>query len=1757
MFWSADGTISINVTNSYGYSLEYSIDGGVTFTSSNVFTSLSEGDYNVVVQYSIGNSVCATVPQNITIIESPAITGTATLTSPYTCTTDGTITVTGVSGGVAPYMYSIDGVNFQSSDVFTGLTSGTYSIVIQDSIGCTFITNGITINPLNPPTDLTFDSTPITCPSNTSTVTITNTTGGTGVLEYQIAAPAANVTAYQTSNIFSGLEPGTYIFQVRDEHECLYREAYTINPIIMPTVSVVLSETLNCTTTPDAEITGTITGNAPYTYAVSLNGGAYSSLGSTGSTFNYSTSSAGTYQFELTDANGCIAESRVITVDPISLPDLSAVVQTSPILCNGDTNGAIDIIIDTSVGTPPFTLNVYNDTLGIDYGNQTSGLQSGSYTITITDANSCTADEIIILSQPDPIVVDYDAVDISCTISGISQGSIIINSVTGGTAPYTYFVTGTNGYSNSEFNTTGSASSSFNNLDFGFYEINVIDANGCSVLIQDVIIASPPTDLDINVTSTVDCLSGGEAVVSVGSTLPSSGPFFFSIYEGPVSVYPNPPGTWLPEDSPGSQNATFSGLIPGVTYTFIVYDASTDCQYYEPASTPIPTNSTLTVNAISSDNITCTGSADGDVSFTVNSIYGIAVNVDYEIFDSSTLVTTGISGSGSVPAAGFLSITDLGPLPFGNYFVLISETSGPNAGCGVVTSPFNITESEILLNLEVSVDQNANCNSTSGIISAIGHDGTAPYQYQITTTATTPLATDPSWASVSTFNVDTGNYYVHVMDAYSCIVSSPVTLVPLDPSPVISAVMVDQCTAEGDFEIDVNLDVAGIAPYSFSIDGGAFQNISVPFTISNLYSGTHSIQIQDANGCGNLVTIDILAPLEITPELTSLPTCNDDDGEITMTISGGSGSYIYNINPNPGSITQTGNVFSGVPSGIYVITITDTVTSCTDEVTISLPEATPPTFTTLPTSVICFGDNSGLFAIDISGYSGTYTYEVFDSLGTSVTGAINASTSTNPEIVSGMFAGSFTVVVTETEIPFCSATESVIISSPAEDLTINATETSNVTCDNSQGTITAIAAGGWGDYEYELTGDATVPYSSNGTFTDLSAGDYTVNVRDAEDCIATVDVSLIEPLPIDATFTPNTTLLDCFGDQNASITMTNVTGGQGTEYIYTLNTILPTPSTSGPQGSNVFDNLGAGTYSVTISDGYGCFLTSVDIVIAEPTEIDASLVTATTQTCLTESTLTLSATGGTGTYTYSDNSTFTPVLGSFSSSITFSVPTGTYEYFVRDSNGCNAVVSNEITIDPLPDLIINLESENPTINCTGDNSGSIVATAQGGLGNYVYILQDTAGNTIPATQNSPGVFTELIAGTYVVYVDSEDCFTASAPITITEPSAPLEVDYAVSNVTCSGEDNGLLVINASGGTGIIKYAISPQFDQFFETNVFENLASGNYDVIVQDVLGCYLTFSFTITDPEPVMLTIVPNSIFEETCAGDANGEFSIDISGGTLPYKVSLDNYDGPYSAGVSGQTVFDFTDLSGGDHTVYVRDAQDCESEWNITFPETISFRAIAEIEYICDHKTMSNEVGVILAESTVDPSELDYSLDGGPFQSSNVFTNVTPGTNHYIEVRHTNGCIQMTDAFDIEDYDPLSLTLSAGDEAGEIIANTEGGTGGYQYTLNEVDYGNNNTFIVSESGIYQVVVTDSAGCLTTAQIEMEILDPCIPDYFTPNDDGTSMDGQLNVQNYIQTSHLTFLTDMVARSPLYVLENIGMVHIMVMNYQPVTIGT
>ncbi len=327
----------------------------------------------------------------------------------------------------------------------------------------------------------------------------------------------------------------------------------------------------------------------------------------------------------------------------------------------------------------------------------------------------------------------------------------------------------------------------------------------------------------------------------------------------------------------------------------------------------------------------------------------------------------------------------------------------------------------------------------------------------------------------------------------------------------------------------------------------------------------------------------------------------------------------------------------------------------------------------------------------------------------------------------------------------------------------------------------------------------------------------------------------------------------------------------------------------------------------------------------------------------------------------------------------------------------------------------------------------------------------------------------------------------------------------VTNVLCNGENNGKLEILATGGTGIVMYAISPNLDQFFETNIFENLAPGIYDVIVQDQLGCFLTFNFAITEPPPVLMTIVANSIIPVLCFGDQDGFFSIDIEGGTLPYSVSLDDYNGPYLTGEINQNIFDFDNLSGGDHVVYIRDFLGCESEWIIAFPESVFMEPVVNLETECINNTTANLISISVDENLVDITQLDYSLNNGPYQSNNVFTNLPSSIDNFVTVRHSNGCIIMTEFFDIEPIIPLELVLVEG-ELNDIIANAYGGIGEYTFTLNGVNFGEENILTITESGTFEVTVTDSNGCYAIAMITKDFIDICIPNYFTPNGDGVN---------------------------------------------------
>jgi gliding motility-associated-like protein len=378
-------------------------------------------------------------------------------------------------------------------------------------------------------------------------------------------------------------------------------------------------------------------------------------------------------------------------------------------------------------------------------------------------------------------------------------------------------------------------------------------------------------------------------------------------------------------------------------------------------------------------------------------------------------------------------------------------------------------------------------------------------------------------------------------------------------------------------------------------------------------------------------------------------------------------------------------------------------------------------------------------------------------------------------------------------------------------------------------------------------------------------------------------------------------------------------------------------------------------------------------------------------------------------------------------------------------------------------------------------------------------LVNSATGVGSAPQNN-GNFNNLIAGTYQVIVTSFDCVSPPINVVISQPASPLVFTASITNVLCNGEGNGRVTINAGGGTGQISYAISPNLNQFFTTNTFSNLLPGNYDMIIQDANGCFIPFSFPITEPANLTSSL-QGILTQELCAGDNSASFVVNVAGGTLPYSYSVDNQNGLYTLGSSTQTQFTITGQSGGNHFVYIRDANGCiTSRVPVALDQAVSIGSILTPELFCPDAAVFNAVTVAVNPSV--GGQVQYSLDGGTYQASNVFQNLGVGS-HYINVRHTNGCITPNQDFVITRIAPLTLSLVQGG-LNEIVAIVSGGNGGYQYSINGVDYGSASTFVIDRTGTYSVMVTDRNGCTKTETISMVFVDIFIPNVFTPNGDG-----------------------------------------------------
>jgi hypothetical protein len=431
-------TGAIDVTVSGGVTpYTYNWGGGVTTEDR---TDLAAGTYAVTVTDANG----CTITTSKTLTQPTALTIAKTLTH-IACfgATTGDITTT-ISGGLAPYAYNWGGgVTTQNR---TNLSAGTYNLTVTDASNCTATSSIIILT--QPPAALTLTTnvTNIGCGGGTGAINL-NPNGGTAPFTYNWASGV-------TTEDRSGLAAGTYAVTVTDANGCTATTSATITQTLGPVLSTSATNVLCFGGTGTINLT--VTGAAPYTYAWSDGAATEDRTGL----------ATGTYAVTVTDVNGCTASTSATITTPSVMLTLSAT--TTNVTCNGSTTGAIDLT--TTGGTAPYT---YNWGSGNTTQDQT-GLAVGTYTVTVTDANNCTATLSKTITQPNALALSTLITQVTCV--GGTDGAIDLT-VTGGTSPYTYAWTG------------GATTQDRTGLGAGTYTVIVTDANSCTATISAVLTA--------------------------------------------------------------------------------------------------------------------------------------------------------------------------------------------------------------------------------------------------------------------------------------------------------------------------------------------------------------------------------------------------------------------------------------------------------------------------------------------------------------------------------------------------------------------------------------------------------------------------------------------------------------------------------------------------------------------------------------------------------------------------------------------------------------------------------------------------------------------------------------------------------------------------------------------------------------------------------------------------------------------------------------------------------------------------------------------------------------------------------------------------------------------------------------------------------------------------------------------------------------------------------------------------------------------
>lgn len=987
--------------------------------------------------------------------------------------------------------------------------------------------------------------------------------GGNGTCGYgELLWSSGNITPYdvwQTYTVmFTPTQNWPYITLYVNSLGCSdvpYILVDNMSPIMPATVNVVatVNNHVSCSGGSNGLATANITGqNPPFTYQ-------WSSTPSQTDTV-LDNVPAGIYTITVTDANTCTATASVTITQPQPLV-LTPTVDS--VTCFGTGTGSA--YMSYSGGTSPMDFLWNNGTTT----QNNNGLFAGTVTITVTDANNCTATASATIPQPAQLTTTGNVTSPTC--GGISNGSIT-TTTTGGTAPYAFYQWNTNPPQN-----TANAT----NLTAGNYSVTVTDAKACTAT-ANFVVNPPPNAVTVSVTPVhVACfgqstgavnstaINGGTPYTYQWSTTPAqstpnitnlpAGSYTVTVTDAnscsasasatvqqppaPVSVSVTPSHVLCYGNSTGNAQALASGGIGSYTYNW----NTTPAQATATAVTLQAGSYTVTVT----DSLNCTATAITTINQPAAPLALSETHVDVLCFGNSTGSVT-VAATGGTSGYNYLwntnpqqSTSSAAGVPAGSYTATVTDANNCSATINSVVS-----QPPTPVSVVTTLTQPLCFGQAAAAASATASGGVSGYNYLWNTT--------PQQNTAAISNIPAGSYTVTTTDANNCTATATIIVAPPPTALTITTTVVNVlCFGQSTGSITAN---AGGSYGNYSYTWSSTPSQSTP-TAVNLTAGNYSVTVTDTVGC-SATAADVVtqpaAPLALTVAQVDVLCYGDATGSATVTATGGTTNYNYTWNTQP---AQNAATASNLISGQYQVIVTD-ANSCIESATVIINQpAAPLAASYTANNISCYGANNG--SITVTSTGGTQNYNYLWSVTPSV----------NSPAASSLPSGSYSITVTDANN--CTfAIGNMPITEPTV-LAINPVVT-DVSCPNhGDGSILTNTSGG------------TVPYNFNwggaGTTADLlniDGGNYSLTVTDNNGCSLTESFVVTELPGVSVAGTPVNVL--CYPLQNGYITLSATSSFMPLQYSW--NNGATTQSIS---------SLDTGTYSVTVTDAHGCTASDV------------------------------------------------------------------------------------------------------------------------------------------------------------------------------------------------------------------------------------------------------------------------------------------------------------------------------------------------------------------------------------------------------------------------------------------------------------------------------------------------------------------------------------------------------------------------------------